>query len=1198
MSLALRGVFAGVLVLWTSEAHAQGFVLRRPELRGGIVGRVCLDVNRNGRCEADEPGQAGIRVVLETGQESVTDADGRYHLAFLSSREPGTSPLRLAPGRHRVRLDDRSLPASVQPPDGMTVEIPMGSAALQDFALKPRDLPQSAPVAFQPSAFPPAAKQEGRSVKFLARVKGAVSDQVVIQGQPATASGAGDFQAWVPLASGANELEISVAHSDGSVTLWALPVDVISRPEGALIVPRPLQTRARVEAPVARGQRASTGTAVLRVAAPQGSSVSTGTYTARVGKEGTAELPVLLKSGANRVPVVLELASGARSAAVLEIEAQPRPLVVGLLDLEAGFSPRGRGLLLTGRGAAHADWRAGPWQLAGELDLRDEDFRAIPAAGARLLWTPRSPDRLFRALDPEDSVEEWADDSPSEVPNAAEGRLRIEARHERFGTGGFGSHRAVLAGEEVGRYRRSLFGPYVDVTTGSGRGWELKAKAFGSPPLLDPLRGVALAPAHEEHRSHGGSLFYLARGGLSEGTETVQVERRDGRTGVVLSRQKLTRGIDYEVDASAGRILLRQPLAFLVGVGRFSADTWLGSVEPVLVVDYEYLQLGGAARGTVGSEVTASAGPVAVSAGATGEHAATGWYVLGAGKLTLDAAGLQTSLEVAKSRGSSFASLGGLSQSGDGGWSVLTSSAPVSGGEAAALRLKLPNWGQGRWSTSAELRTPGYSDGAHVDYVPHRQVAISGEQPLGPIGFTLVADHRQTTDPRLPYSTAAIRGTHVGLGVWRRTDLYDLQLEVRDASLRAAGDPRVEAPVVGERTTVGLSGRYALSSRISLLAAHQQSVSRRGAGPGSYDDTLATVGARLVWDSTTALDVRAGYGPALGPVLMTQWTEREGPTLRYGGYTVDVDGPDIGEHRSISGARTGVGESLQLFVEEGSAFTHEGVRQGQTLGLLKDFGAGWSGTLTYFRGARSPLATRPPLIRDAGGATVQWLGERARASVRAELRKERGSSVLLSAGAVDRLATVLSAAGEVELVSWLVASGRLNFAHSVNAGRMEQRLVEASTGLAARWKGVFAALRYSVERELPPPSRGGWVERSLHVVSLLPAIQLHERLRVSAGVHLGVGQTAGTSSSILSAALRPSVRVVKGLEVAAEGALRSAAPGGGGGSLHALRGEVGYRFNPGVLMAAGYNVVGFTGLGLGSMNDRVDRFYLRAEVAH
>ena len=66
-----------------------------------------------------------------------------------------------------------------------------------------------------------------------------------------------------------------------------------------------------------------------------------------------------------------------------------------------------------------------------------------------------------------------------------------------------------------------------------------------------------------------------------------------------------------------------------------------------------------------------------------------------------------------------------------------------------------------------------------------------------------------------------------------------------------------------------------------------------------------------------------------------------------------------------------------------------------------------------------------------------------------------------------------------------------------------------------------------------------------------------------------------------------------GLEGARRGSARE------GQELSALRTEVGYRVDEGMRFAAGYTLVGFSGLGLsGDGMDEAQRLYLRAEVAY
>ena len=176
----------------------------------------------------------------------------------------------------------------------------------------------------------------------------------------------------------------------------------------------------------------------------------------------------------------------------------------------------------------------------------------------------------------------------------------------------------------------------------------------------------------------------------------------------------------------------------------------------------------------------------------------------------------------------------------------------------------------------------------------------------------------------------------------------------------------------------------------------------------------------------------------------------------------------------------------------------------------------------------------------------------------------------------------------------LQLSGRLNWSDTLSGGAAEALFLEASGGLAWRIDPAVLVLHYAQERERGPASRG-LGDRFLRRASLMPSIRLGDRFSLAAGGHLGWSTLDGTRAMIITGSLRPSVRIIGDVEVAAEVARRSSAPDGG--ELNAVRGEVGYRFGPELMLAAGYSVLGFTGLGLTPADSEQDRLYLRGEAA-
>jgi hypothetical protein len=371
----------------------------------------------------------------------------------------------------------------------------------------------------------------------------------------------------------------------------------------------------------------------------------------------------------------------------------------------------------------------------------------------------------------------------------------------------------------------------------------------------------------------------------------------------------------------------------------------------------------------------------------------------------------------------------------------------------------------------------------------------------------------------------------------------------------------------------------------------------RGTGPGAFDDTFASAGAELELPSKVQLGVRAGWGPRLGPLAWLEAQHHSGTDTYYGSYSVDVDGPDYGTGRTVMGARTAPGDGTEVFVEDVAAHDANAVRLSRAVGFTQAIGPALVLSGRYEHGTRSPLDARPSLGRDAGGASAMWVLERVRLYGHAEVRRERGATMRGAPAAVDRLQGIGSAAADVELLENLRFSGRLNFAHTTNAKVLEQRLVEGTAALAWRFDPGIVVARYSVRRELLPPDRAAFGERSLQTVSLMPAVRFGSRVSLSAGAHAGWSTQSGNTSLVLSGSLRPAVRVVEGLELGAEVAGRSSAPDGG--ELIALRGEAGYRFGDQMMLALGYTFFGFSGLGLSAGEPgSADRLYLRAELAY
>jgi hypothetical protein len=331
--------------------------------------------------------------------------------------------------------------------------------------------------------------------------------------------------------------------------------------------------------------------------------------------------------------------------------------------------------------------------------------------------------------------------------------------------------------------------------------------------------------------------------------------------------------------------------------------------------------------------------------------------------------------------------------------------------------------------------------------------------------------------------------------------------------------------------------------------------------------------------------VRGGWGPELGPLAWVQGTWRRGQDVYYGSYSVDVDGPDFGAGRAVSGVHTDLSDGTSIFVEDVASHDANAVRLARAVGFQHTLFGALNVGARYERGVRSPLDVPGLLRRDVASLSGQLVLERFRADGRVELLFGRGPPVL---------------AAEAVLREDLTLSGRMNYGRTGGreAGKAEARLLEGYAALAWRPGPFLLVARYGMTRELLPGERAAFGERAQQIISLLPAVRLGERFALAAGFHVGRSNRGEVAIWVVTGSLRPSVRVVGDMEVAVEAALRSVAPVGEE-ALGSLRGEVAYRVNERLRVAAGYTLLGFTGTGLTEeARDGSDRLYLRAELAY
>ncbi|MGD8977852.1 MAG: OmpA family protein, partial [Gammaproteobacteria bacterium] len=207
-------------------------------------------------------------------------------------------------------------------------------------------------------------------------------------------------------------------------------------------------------------------------------------------------------------------------------------------------------LLMEGRLAVYLKGKIkGRYLITAQVDTREEKLSDIFKDLHR-----KDQESVFRQLDPDRYYPVYGDDSTTISDTDSQGRMYVRVDWDKSQVL-WGNYNTGLTATEFAQYNRSLYGAralYRSVDTTELGEARTRVQAFASE-----ARTVL---GHDEFLGTGGSLYYLSETDIVRGSDKAWIEVRDTETGRVLETMVLTRGVDYEIDALHGRIILAQPL--------------------------------------------------------------------------------------------------------------------------------------------------------------------------------------------------------------------------------------------------------------------------------------------------------------------------------------------------------------------------------------------------------------------------------------------------------------------------------------------------------------------------------------------------------------------------------------------------------------------------------------------------------------
>jgi flagellar motor protein MotB len=217
------------------------------------------------------------------------------------------------------------------------------------------------------------------------------------------------------------------------------------------------------------------------------------------------------------------------------------------------------------------------WGLTASADTREG-----PVEDLFSNFLSKSPDALFRRIDPDYHYPTFGDDAIVEEVAPTLGKFYVKLNHDESHVL-WGNFKVGYLDNELAHVDRGLYGGNVHYQSES-------STSFGEERVA--IDGFAAEPgslaSREEFRGTGGSLYFLRNQDILVGSERVRIELRDKDSGLVTGVENLRPVFDYDIDYLQGRVVLTQPLNSTADDNLLVRNGGLSGDEAYLVVRYEY----------------------------------------------------------------------------------------------------------------------------------------------------------------------------------------------------------------------------------------------------------------------------------------------------------------------------------------------------------------------------------------------------------------------------------------------------------------------------------------------------------------------------------------------------------------------------------------------------------------------------------
>ena len=548
------------------------------------------------------------------------------------------------------------------------------------------------------------------------------------------------------------------------------------------------------------------------------------------------------------------------------------------------------------------------WHLTASADTREGPVKDLFSN-----FLDKSPDSLFRRIDPDYYFPSFGDDGVVEEMAPTMGKFYVKAsRGQDYGM--WGNFKVGYRDNELAQVDRGLYGGNAhygsELTTSFGER-RITVDGFAAQP--------GTMPSYEEFRGTGGSIYFLHHQDILTGSESIRIEIRDKVSGIVTGVVNLRPNVDYDIDYLQGRLLLSQPLSSTANDDLLVRNSGLSGDEAYLVARYEYTpgldKLDEVAVGGQGDYWFNDHVRLGLTADSNEGDGASN---LGAADLTLRKS---TNSWFKVQTGRSNGLLSPALRSDDGGFGFQSpDNQSFTGKKAGAYRADL-SLGLGDFFEGHDGRFTFYTQNLDAGYSAQGQATIKDTQQYGGT-FRMPITSRLSLaakgDQKIQDQGLEMRAIELDAG-YKLTGRWSVRAGVRN-DLRKDNSPLVPlTQEQGERTDAIAQVKFEPSDSWSAYGFVQDTVAASG---GREDDGRVGAGGSYRLTKRFRIDGEASDGE-LGPggKVGTSFLYSQRTNL-YLNYSLENERTDNGQllrgsqGNLVSGAKTRLSDSSSIYVEE------------------------------------------------------------------------------------------------------------------------------------------------------------------------------------------------------------------------------------------------------------------------------------------